>query len=125
MIFGSIAKVIVSLVLITKTDLGILGAPIGTFATYTISLLISLIIYGKRFKRSLPIIKTYLPPYLVAIAAIMLARAVYDWLYFVIDGRALILISIALAALIYLGLLTFFGILSLKKMGELAKYTKT
>lgn len=125
MIFGSIAKVIVSLVLITKTDLGILGAPIGTFATYTISLLISLIIYGKRFKRSLPIIKTYLPPYLVAIAAIMLARAVYDWLYFVIDGRALILISIALAALIYLGLLTFFGILSWKKIGELAKYTKT
>ncbi len=124
MLFGSIAKVIVSFLLITKTELGILGAPIGTVATYAVALFVSLIIYGKRFKRSLPIITSYLPPYLVAIASILLSRAVYDWLYIVIDGRALILICIVLAALIYLGLLTFFGILSSKKIEELAKYTK-
>lgn len=124
MIFGSLAKIIVSFVLITKTELGILGAPIGTVATYAVALFVSLIIYGKSFRRSLPVFSTYLPPYLLAVAAIFLARAAYDWLYYVIDGRALILISIALAALIYLGLLTFFGILSSKKIGELAKYTK-
>ena len=124
MIFGSLAKIIVSFVLIAKTELGILGAPIGTVATYAVALFVSLIIYGKCFRRSLPIVSTYLPPYLLAVVAILLARATYNWLYYVIDERALILISIALAALIYLGLLTFFGILSSKKIGELAKYTK-
>lgn len=124
MIFGSLAKIVISFLLITKTELGILGAPIGTVGTYAVGLFVSLIIYGKRFKRSLPIMAIYLPPYLVAAASILLARAVYDQLYFIIDGRALLLVCIALAALIYLGLLTFFGILSSKKIGELAKYTK-
>ena len=104
--------------------MGILGAPIGTVATYAVALFVSLIIYGSKVKRSLPIVRACLAPCLTALASVILARAAYDRLYFLINERILLLMSIALAALIYLVLLTFFGILSPKKIEKVAKYTK-
>lgn len=124
MAVGSVAKIIISYTLITKTEMGILGAPIGTVATYAVALFVSLIIYGSKVKRSLPIVRACLAPCLTALASVILARAAYDRLYFLINERILLLMSIALAALIYLVLLTFFGILSPKKIEKVAKYTK-
>ncbi len=123
MAIGSLAKVLVSYIMITRTDMGILGAPVGTVASYAVALLVSLIIYGKRIKRSLPVISSCVLPHLIALAAVIFARGAYNELYFLIDERALLLLSIALAALIYLGLLTFFGLLSPKKIEKIANYT--
>lgn len=124
MIFGSILKIAVSYIIITRTDMGILGAPIGTVVSYATALLVSLIIYGRAFKSHLPIFTSSLCPYLCALVSVLLSRVIYDRLYQVIDKNVLLLGAILFAALVYLGLLAFLGLLSPNKIGKMAKYTK-
>jgi stage V sporulation protein B len=123
MLVGCIFKVAISYVLITRTDLGIYGAPLGTVICYAVALFTSLIIYGRVMGRGLAIIGSSLSPYLTAFAAVICSRAVYERLSFGLESSLALLISIALAAIIYLALITFFGILSPKKIRKMAKYT--
>ncbi len=125
MLAGSIIKLIVSYILITRSDFGIFGAPIGTVISYATALLISLILYGRVSGRHIPLVSRMAAAYLVAFIAVFASRFVYDRLYFIINERILLLGCIFLAALIYLGLLVFFGMLSPKKIEKMAKYTKS
>ena len=123
MAIGGVVKIIISYYLITKTDMGILGAPIGTVMSYATALLVSTIIYGKEFKRHIPIFEGNILPHINAFIAIILSRIVYDRLVLLLSETPALLISIALAALIYLGISAFCGFIEPKKISEIAKYT--
>lgn len=124
MIFGSIAKLLVSYFAITKSSLGILGAPLGTVICYAMALLVSLILYDKTLKTRLPIFASSFAPYSSAFTAVFASRILYDRLFFLIDDRALLLLCILVAAVIYFCLLAFVGVLSPKKIHKMANYTK-
>lgn len=120
MLFGSIGKVFVSYFVITRTDLGIFGAPIGTVVSYGIALAVSLIIYGSAFKRSVPVLKANIIPYTLALLSVGVARMIFD-----LGPKSVLslILAILLAALIYLGFSTVFAFLGGRKISKLAKYT--
>lgn len=124
MTVGSIAKIVVSYYLIAKTEIGILGAPVGTVISYAVGLIVSIIIYSNSFKCHIPLFSASLLPHLNAAISVMLSRIVFDGLKTNIDQRLSLIISIVLAALIYLIFSMITGVLSHRKMTELAKYTK-
>ena len=123
MTVGSIIKIIASYLLITRTDLGILGAPIGTVLSYASGLIVSILIYGKTFGRIIPIFEQSLIPHLLAFTAVILSRFVYQSNLFSLSGTPSLMLSILLCALIYLGLSAFLGVIRPKRIKELAKYT--
>ncbi len=125
MAIGSLAKVVVSTLLISRTELAILGAPIGTVISYAVALLCSLIIYGRSARGSLPILSTHLSPYFVALASVIIARAVYDRFSTQMPETPLLFISIATSALIYGVFIALLGILSPNQLPKMAKYTKS
>ncbi len=123
MFIGSLVKITVSYYLITVTDMGILGAPIGTMLSYATALLVSTIIYGVTFKRHIPIFESSVMPILSSFIAILLSRFVFLRLISVLSATPALLLSIFIAALIYLVILAFLGLLKPKEIRELAKYT--
>lgn len=123
MTIGSIVKLIASYFLITKTDMGILGAPMGTMLSYASALILSMIIYAVVFKRHIPIFEGALMPHLSAFIAVILSRVIYDRLIFRLPSALCLMICIFIAALIYLGILSFCGTLKPKEIQQLAKYT--
>ncbi len=120
MLFGSVAKIIISYLLITRSGLGVFGAPVGTVASYGFALAVSLIIYGRELNDSVPIFSTNLIPYVLAFLSVGCARAVFDR---TVKGRAFLIGSIVLAALIYLALSLLFALLKKQKNRKLAKST--
>ena len=124
MFFGCVAKILVSSVLITRTHLGILGAPIGTVVCYAISLGVSLAIYFKAFGARLPIMSTHILKYISALIAILSAKYLYLRLLYILDERILLVAAILFAGIIYLILLAFLSLLSPKSSLRLAIYTK-
>ena len=123
MTIGSIVKIGVSYYLIVVADMGIVGAPVGTVLSYAVALLISTLIYGVSFKKHVPIFEGSFLPYLSSFIAVALSRVAYDKLLSFVSATPALIISIFLAALIYLTILAFCGIIKPKEMRELAKYT--
>ena len=123
MTIGSIVKIGVSYYLIVVADMGIVGAPVGTVLSYAVALLISTVIYGITFKKHVPIFEGSILPYLSSFIAVSLSRAAYDRLVFFVSATPALMISILIAALIYLIILVFSGNIKPKEMRELAKYT--
>lgn len=121
---GSLMKIFVSYYIIVKTDLGIYGAPIGTVISYAVALLVSIIIYGKKEKSRLPLIEASFLPHLLGFISVFLSKYVYHKMIFWLGGTPSLVISIALAALIYLVISMIFGLIGPRKFRELAKYTK-
>lgn len=124
MTVGGVVKIISSLYFITKADMGIMGAPLGTVLSYAAAIVVSSIIYAKTFKRHIPLFELSFMPHLNALISVLLSRLVYGWLISRIPMTPALLCAIALCALIYLAISSFCGIVSPKKIGELAKYTK-
>lgn len=125
MLVGSIGKIAVSIFLITDTELGILGAPIGTVISYALALFTSLIFYGKIANRHVPFLSSVAPPYIIGLASVIIARSVYDGMIDYVSDKLLLLICIGVAGIIYCVFIIIFGFLSPIKMLEMAKYTKT
>ena len=123
MAIGSIVKVGVSYYLIVKAEMGIIGAPVGTVISYAVALVISTLIYGISFKKHAPIFEGSVLPYLSSFIAIILSRFVYDRIILILSPTPALMLSILIAALIYLIILAFCGIIRPKEMQELAKYT--
>lgn len=123
MAIGSAVKIVASYYLITVAKMGIIGAPIGTMLSYATALLVSIIIYGVTFKRHIPLFEGSIIPLLSAFIAVIISRVCYDSLISMLSATPALLISIFIAALIYLTILAFCGMIKPKEMRELAKYT--
>lgn len=124
MIFGSVAKVFVSSYLLTNSDFGISGAPIGTVVSYAVALLVSGIIYLTRTSSPLPIIRSSLSSYIAALVAVFAARVLYFAVLLRLGEMLSLAVSILVAALIYCALEVLFGNLSSATFEKTAKYTK-
>ena len=123
MSLGALAKTIVSYILISNPDIGISGAPIGTVACYAVALICSIIIYTVKFKKPLPIFSSCFIPYVLAFISVSTARYIFDQLEGLGEKNSLLLLTIFLCALIYLGLLLFLGVVKLQKNEKIANYT--
>ena len=122
MIFGSIAKIIVSYLLITRSSLGIFGAPVGTVVSYGVALAVSIIIYGRAFKQNIPVFSTNTLPFILAFLSVGSTRAIFDTTS---KGTLALIFSILVAALIYLGLLALILYFKAPKMKKIANYTNS
>ena len=120
MLFGSGAKIVVSYLLITRSGLGVFGAPVGTVVSYGIALAVSLIIYGRELKESIPIFSTGVRSYVFAFLSVGCARALFDKTG---RGGASLIGSIVFAALIYLALSVLSALFKKEKSRKLAKST--
>ena len=121
---GGIVKIIASYILITKTDMGIYGAPLGTVLSYAVGLVVSLIIYSLHFKRHFPIFEGSILPYLGAFVSVGASRLTFEAIRNRLPETPSLIIAIFIAALIYLGISVFLRLVEPKKINELAKYTK-
>lgn len=124
MLIGAVIKVVVSGLLIGKPDFGISGAPIGTVVSYAISALISLIMVSNITNHSTPVLSTSFLPYLVGSIAVLASKNISDSIFFTLNFRLNLILSITLAALIYIALLLFCRIISGAKIKKTAKLTK-
>lgn len=124
MLFGGGVKAVSSILLITRTELGVLGAPIGTVLSYAAALLVSLVIYGRAFHKHIPIFERAAGPFFCAAFSVFLSRIVYCLLINkgMIFAPSLIL-SILLAVLIYISFSYVLGMFKPQNYLELAKYT--
>lgn len=121
MIVGSLAKIIASYYIITKSGMGILGAPIGTVISYAVALLVSLTIYAVVNKRYPPIIYAYFIPFLISFATVGIARKMFDMSH----KRTLDLaIAILFSALLYLTLSLFVAAFQNGNIRKMAKSPK-
>ena len=124
MTVGSLVKIPTSLYFITKTSLGVGGAAIGSVVCYAVALITSLLLYGMELKKKSCIFVSSILPYLCAFVSVSLSRFAFDRLKLGINQSLAFLICVAIAALIYLAISMFSGIISREKMEKMAKYTK-
>ena len=125
MSIGSIAKIIVSYLLIGNAEFGISGAPIGTVISYAVSLMVSLTIFTHKLGYFPPIIQSSLPAYSCAFLAVSISTLPYKLMIGHISSTLLTLIAIAISALLYITLCFILGIFSKQKLIEVSKYTKS
>ena len=123
MLAGSIAKIAVSYVLISRSDKGIMGAPIGTSVCYGISLIIALILFVVRFKRGLPIISSFLLPLANASVAVFISKILYGAAIKSLSELISLGIAILSTGLIYLLLSFLGGVISIPERKKTSKYT--
>lgn len=121
---GSIAKIFVSYYLITRMDMGIFGAPIGTVVSYGTALIVSIIIYGSCFKKRIPLFEGCILPLISAFISVILSRIIYNHFILRLPKTPALILAILLAALMYLMILSITGVFKPQKIGEMAKYTK-
>lgn len=121
MTVGSFVKILASHFIITKSGIGIFGAPIGTVLSYGIALLVSLVIYVVSNRQHPPIFSTYFLPCVLSYVAVGVARGVYDGSS---KSPLNLVCSILLAALIYLILSAFVAAFQKGNLRKLAKSTK-
>ena len=121
MLVGSAVKICVSYILIAHSDLGILGAPIGTVMCYVVSLMISLIIYARGFKRLPPIIETNIFFLAASFIIMLFCRMLLDSLP---SGDISFIIVGLLGGLIYLAFVAFYTLILSGKKKQIGKIYK-
>ena len=123
MLFGGVAKILVSYLLIRNPNVGISGAPLGTVISYCIALIISLIIYSKKTRRSINILRPLIHFYLPSLIIIVFAKILYNILFVYIGLVFSLMLSILLVGILY----SFYILITVKsnksKVLKLAKYT--
>ena len=124
MLAGCTAKVIVGYFLIGNGAYGISGAPIGTVVCYAVACLISACIFRQKCGINAPFIRESILPHVCALASVVVSKILY--IYVIKDtisyGLSL-MISIAVAAVIYALLAWKVGILTPARLCKMSKYT--
>lgn len=72
---GGIAKIVSSTIMVSKPEVGLWGAPLGTLISYFVSILFSLAIYHSRIGRIFPLVKSFFVSATCAIIAAIPAIA--------------------------------------------------
>lgn len=121
---GAAVKIAVGYFLIGDARFGILGAPLGTVASYGVGLVFSLCLLYRKTGAGAPLFSVMFRPLLFSLLAAFGTLFVYHAL----DGRMISslasVLSLLVAALIYLGFSYFGGSLRAEKLKILSKYTK-
>ena len=103
MAVGTLLKIAVAWILIGEENVGLVGAPIGTLVCDLVINSVNFYFIGKHLPR-LPILSgVLLRPFLSAAVSVSLSRVVYNVLSVRMgESRSITLVSIALAAILYL-----------------------
>ena len=124
MLFGGVAKIFASYILIRNSNFGIKGAPLGTVISYCIALIVSLIIYSKKTNCSINLIRPFIHFYLPSFVIIVFAKLLYKALFVHFGLVFSLILSIVLVGILY----SFYILITVKsnksKVLNLAKYTK-
>lgn len=123
MLFGTLFKLVASYLLLGGSY-GIIGAPIGTVISYLVALISSLLIAKFRYSISFPIIKAFARPSVCAILSVSASMLAYNAIKTLAGNNGALLCAICICGVLYLGLLRLFGVISIKKLKEMSKYTK-
>lgn len=123
MLFGSVAKIAVSYILIRTPEIGISGAPIGTVVSYAVALFVSVIIYQRECKRSIGILSKTISSHLYAGAAVAISRPIYNIVVHKFGNFYALIIAIIVCTVIYLSFSTFSGFLRSNNVKKMANYT--
>lgn len=124
LIIGAVAKCIVSFVMIGMSEIGALGAPIGTCISYLISMLISLFVIGKEQRIKLNFFKNASIPFVFSILSAFFAIIVKNLWLNLSNIRLNSLLTVMIYGLFYV-VFSFFQLIHSKKMLKiLSKCTK-
>ena len=121
MLTGSLFKIVVSYFLISKSNFGIMGAPLGTVVCYATSLICSSVIFVKHFKRIPPIFSTSFASYMEAGVAVFVSKLVYNQIYDKVSGIISLGIAILISAIIYFTMSALFGSIPFGKRENFGK----
>ena len=77
LVIASVIKFVISYFLIGNSDFGILGAPIGTTASYFVGFMISVIYAHRYLDLSLDIFGAIVPPLIISLASSFISRAFF------------------------------------------------
>ena len=114
MLVGSIMKILVGGIIMNTGENPIIGAPIGTVASYICALFISLLVLSKIKGIKAPILKTHIIPYLNAFISVYIGREIKDMKLYDLGEVASMLITILVCAIIYGALSLLSGVLKIK-----------
>ncbi len=123
MTVSALVKLTVSGILLGVPEIGISGAPIGTVISYSVAMLLSLLMLSHMLGYNIPVLSSAFLPYLTAGVSVMSARLFYDRIFFGINATASLLLSILASAIIYLALSGLFALRSPKMSIKMAKST--
>ena len=116
---GGIAKIVSSTIMVSKPEVGLWGAPLGTLISYFVSILFSLAIYHSRIGRIFPLVKSFFVSATCAIIAAIPAIALKN--RFLNESIFHSMILLAFYGGIYLLLSFMSGSLPIKRSKNMAK----
>ena len=123
MSIGGIAKILSSYILISNSTVGISGAPLGTAISYAVALIVSLVIYGRKYNENLPVLRYGLVMYVNALASVTVGRLVYNYISENLSNFVSLAIAISICGVLYLILSLLSGFIFAGKYRKLANYT--
>ncbi len=122
LIFASTVKIIVSYILIGRSDFGLLGASIGTTASYFVGMCISLYSLLSTRKIQTGIFKNFV----VLLFSALISFSASEWFIKLIHitNNLSVFLEISIFGFLYLFLLTIMGFFGIKKTGFMSKMYK-
>ena len=112
MAVGSALKILTAYLLIGEREIAIVGAPISTFICDLTICVLNFAFIKKRMKEMPSVTQVLLRPFTAALLSVSAARVAYNFAVHAFGAHHLVTLgSIALAALLYLGLARAFGCL--------------
>lgn len=111
MAVGGLTKLILNTCLIGRTNIRILGAPIGTTACFAVAAGVNLLAVCKKLHFCPPLLDGMLKPAIFAVLTVFLARKLTGQLQFFSDARLGTALALSMAVLLYIGLLWIGGVI--------------
>ena len=125
MLIGGVIKVIINYILVGNSDIHIIGAAIGTLCCYAAITIMNLIAMRRKINFTISVPKVLAKPLLAAVIMGVVAILTYRGIGMVLDSQRLCcLMAIAIAAVVYGGLVVVLKIITLDDCALLPKGDK-
>ncbi|NLC04734.1 MAG: polysaccharide biosynthesis protein, partial [Tissierellia bacterium] len=124
LLVGAIAKVFLTYTLTVIPSINIRGAAISTVAAYTIAAIINIVAVAYITKIKFNYRNIFLKPLVASLGMAIVAKLSYMILFNIIGGRLSTVVSILLAAVVYIVLLVLTGSITPEDMALLPKGDK-
>ncbi len=123
MLIGGAIKIIVNYILVGIPEININGAPIGSMLCYIVILTLNIYSIKKSVGVKFGIIPTVVKPLLSSVAMGIVAIVAYNYTEF-LGNRVAVVIAIAVAGVVYLGMIFLLGAVTKEDMQMLPKSEK-